>query len=644
MLDGYPQLYQQHRLSCEAASVSMATHGLIDESTILAAMPHNRDPWLGFRGDIDGHTRLTNDLANYGIYAPPLAREMQHFGYQTTVISGTTAPAQLRYSIGILKLPVVVWIPYHLGKEPVILGHNGTRTFQLVRLEHARLVLGYDAGGIYSHDPIDGLRYDAWPTFLRAWKAFDDMGLIVAPPFPRYDPPALTAQLQGGTATWSWPRPAWPMADEATIFRAGQPVDRLLLAPATGAAWQWPAAPGVVTMSLPVNPGVMTLSPGSGAATKFDPATAILLGTIRASIGTDSLSINLAPTTPYTLTVSVVDPFGGLSPAAVSAPLEDDIATHSPSQPLFPPLSFFVLPSAIVGGSVVILPLPPQNLGSPTKPITRVQYSVAGGGPHYRVEVFASSLDAQTSFAWQVTHQIAGTRPLPAPLSPSGVRLYAIPGYIVAEVLYRNLEFAVSMPTAVGSVAPPVSRVLAIAQTLVERSSSYTGPLMSPKLAPPLFPPPYTFIFPDLGAYSVSGAAHQAQAERFYDYAFHPNAFAPDVVRAYHVMVEPTAERAMAQATAAARAFAASYQAMGIRALAFAGTELANPDLHAWAALVPGLRCASWEVFTYRNLWILLTDSSQDVQDTCNARVQGMQVLALRLLGTAQAYAQAQQP
>jgi uncharacterized protein YvpB len=204
LLHGYPQLYQQHVLSCEAATASMATGGRISEARILAAMPFNPNPWLGFRGNLDGGETLSNHLADYGIYAPPLARVMQSFGYQTTVISGTMAPQLLRYSIGVLHRPVEVWITRQLVYEPAITGHTSTGRFKLVLGEHARLVVGYDAGGIYTHDPDDGELYDPWVTFLRSWGEFNDMALILTPP-PPAPPTGITAGIAGpGKVRWTW--------------------------------------------------------------------------------------------------------------------------------------------------------------------------------------------------------------------------------------------------------------------------------------------------------------------------------------------------------------------------------------------------------------------------------------------------------
>ena len=179
LLQGYPQLYQRHALSCEAAAASMATRGRVSEQQILDQMPLNANPWLGFRGNVDGGQSLGSGLADYGIYAPPLARELQRFGYQTQVITGTTAPALLRHSIGVLQRPVEVWITHYLGDYPAIAGYAAGSSFTLINGEHARLAIGYDAYGIHTLDPIDGPRYDSWPTFIASWSRFEYMGIIV---------------------------------------------------------------------------------------------------------------------------------------------------------------------------------------------------------------------------------------------------------------------------------------------------------------------------------------------------------------------------------------------------------------------------------------------------------------------------------
>jgi uncharacterized protein YvpB len=124
-------------------------------------MPQNANPWLGFRGNVNGGQSLANGLADYGIYAPPLARELQRFGYEAQVILGSTGPTLLRHSIGVLQRPVEVWVTHYLGDYPAITGYaNGSY-------------------GIHTLDPIDGPQYDPWATFLASWSRFEYMGISV---------------------------------------------------------------------------------------------------------------------------------------------------------------------------------------------------------------------------------------------------------------------------------------------------------------------------------------------------------------------------------------------------------------------------------------------------------------------------------
>ena len=182
MLQGYPMLHQQHVLSCEAAVASMATRGRITEQQILDRMPYNVDPWLGFRGSINGGQSLTNDLANYGIYAPPLAQELRDFGYVVNLLLGATAPAQLRYSIGVLGRPVAVWVIHYLKYWGAVTVKVGGNSLTLYNGEHARLAIGYDSYGIHTLDPIEGPQYDAWATLTASWALFNYMGISVGGP------------------------------------------------------------------------------------------------------------------------------------------------------------------------------------------------------------------------------------------------------------------------------------------------------------------------------------------------------------------------------------------------------------------------------------------------------------------------------
>jgi uncharacterized protein YvpB len=157
----------------------MATGGRLTEQQILDRMPFNPNPWLGFRGNVNGGQSLANGLENYGIYAPPLAAKLQRFGYSTQVISGATAQTSLRRAIGVSRQAVVVWVTHYLGDYPAITGYAGGQSFTLINGEHARLAVGYDAYGIHTLDPIDGPQYDSWAAFLPVWARFNYMGIIV---------------------------------------------------------------------------------------------------------------------------------------------------------------------------------------------------------------------------------------------------------------------------------------------------------------------------------------------------------------------------------------------------------------------------------------------------------------------------------
>src|SRR5947209_1962507 len=54
MLSGFPNLKQQHSLTCESSVASMGTQGVITESQLMSVMPRSPNPNFGFRGNPDG--------------------------------------------------------------------------------------------------------------------------------------------------------------------------------------------------------------------------------------------------------------------------------------------------------------------------------------------------------------------------------------------------------------------------------------------------------------------------------------------------------------------------------------------------------------------------------------------------------------
>jgi len=279
-LSGYHFHHQRHRLSCEAAAVSMATGGQLSEEAILAALPYDANPWRGFRGSYTAATQLKNGLRDYGIYALPLADELQDLGYATAVINGDQAPALLRYSVGVLKKPVVVWVTWRLRQWPTLTVGVGREQLRLILHEHTRVVVGYDARRVHFLDPFDGERWDAWPHFLASWALFGNMGLMVARTYPATAPLTVTGALVEHThqAVWSW-TPRQPLTSAmVTLYRAGT------------AVWQG-QAPLTTTTPQPVATG--------------PPVTSTLAVT-----GTQAISLPIQAGLPYTVAVQVTDPLG----------------------------------------------------------------------------------------------------------------------------------------------------------------------------------------------------------------------------------------------------------------------------------------------------------------------------------------------
>jgi uncharacterized protein YvpB len=326
-LTGYPTLLQRHALSCEAAAASMATRGLVSENTILAHMPSNANPWLGFRGNVNGGQSLADGLANYGIYAPPLARELRQFGYQTVVISGTIAPALLRYSIGVLQQPVEVWVTHYLGDWTAITGHAGGQDFTLINGEHARLAIGYDAGGIYTLDPLEGARYDSWSVFLHSWARFSYMGVVIATTLTPPVAPTVYSQHTYGTTRWQWISPTRAIASAVTVFRWGRPVSTLLVV-----ATLQPERTVLLEGTLALTGKLLAGGPpqwdtGSVLAPLIDG----LLTTGAGSATAATNAVQLTATVPYTLDVRSIDPLG-----LVSAPAGSSTAAYLAPAPAEP--------------------------------------------------------------------------------------------------------------------------------------------------------------------------------------------------------------------------------------------------------------------------------------------------------------------
>ncbi|MBN1661879.1 MAG: C39 family peptidase [Anaerolineae bacterium] len=169
---------QGHNLSCESSAASMAAryHGVdVSEEDVLAALPHNDNPSLGFRGNVDGAPGGTID---YGVYAAPVAAVLSSYGLKAQMVEGGLGGVRAALARG---NPVVAWVTYDcLVSTPVEVTVGGELVV-LVPYQHAVVVTGYDAGGVWANDPWDGGEdYYLVADFERAMGYFGPMAIEVA--------------------------------------------------------------------------------------------------------------------------------------------------------------------------------------------------------------------------------------------------------------------------------------------------------------------------------------------------------------------------------------------------------------------------------------------------------------------------------
>jgi uncharacterized protein YvpB len=174
----FPTHYQEHSLSCEYASLQLATTALGDpvaEDTFIPLIPNAENPHDGYRGDIDGPVGTTDD---YGVYAEPLADALEQVGFHGEVWYNPDAGAiQEQLDAG---HPTLVWIATH-GDTSYYDEDADGNSFKLVPWEHVVVAYAYDESGIFVSDPGNGtLEHFTWEWFLDAWGVLDGMALSVS--------------------------------------------------------------------------------------------------------------------------------------------------------------------------------------------------------------------------------------------------------------------------------------------------------------------------------------------------------------------------------------------------------------------------------------------------------------------------------
>lgn len=172
---------QERSLSCESSAAAMAAqfYGLpIDESDILNALPRHEDPNLGFRGNVDGSYGGIDD---YGTYAEPIRQVLIKMGLEASHLNGGIDEIKQHLRE---ERPVIAWITYRMQVQTPrqVTLSNGTAV-TMVPYEHTILIVGYNADGLWIHDPYDGTRTWYGETdFLRSFAYLGNMALVVGPP------------------------------------------------------------------------------------------------------------------------------------------------------------------------------------------------------------------------------------------------------------------------------------------------------------------------------------------------------------------------------------------------------------------------------------------------------------------------------
>ena len=176
-----PLYKQEHSLSCESSAAAMAArfYGLpIGESDILNALPRHEDPNLGFRGNVDGSYGGVDD---YGTYAEPILQVLNEMRLQVSHLNGGVDQIKQHIRAGRL---VIAWVTYRMQVQiPRQVTLSNDIAVTMVPYEHTILIVGYNADGLWVHDPYDGTR--TWyreDDFRRSFAYLGNMALVVGPP------------------------------------------------------------------------------------------------------------------------------------------------------------------------------------------------------------------------------------------------------------------------------------------------------------------------------------------------------------------------------------------------------------------------------------------------------------------------------
>ncbi len=171
---------QSHSLSCESSATAMAAqyHGVpLTEAQVLAALPRDDNPHLGFRGNMDGPV---GDIKDYGVYAGPILDMLNSSGLNAWPVEGGLDGIKAAIARG---HPVIAWITYDCQYSTPVPRTIGSEVVSLVPYQHTVVITGYNGNGVWANDPWDGQEdFYAAADFRRALAYFNDMAIEVAAP------------------------------------------------------------------------------------------------------------------------------------------------------------------------------------------------------------------------------------------------------------------------------------------------------------------------------------------------------------------------------------------------------------------------------------------------------------------------------
>ena len=171
---------QSHNLSCESSAASMVAqfHGVqLSEQEVLSSLPSNRNPHLGFRGNVDGPT---GGIVDYGVYAGPIMEILSARGLQARTVTDGIEGIKAAITRG---NPVIAWVTYDCQPSTPTTKDIDGQEVTLVPNQHVVVVTGFSAEGVWANDPWDG-QEDFYPMgdLQRAMSYFGDMAIEIAAP------------------------------------------------------------------------------------------------------------------------------------------------------------------------------------------------------------------------------------------------------------------------------------------------------------------------------------------------------------------------------------------------------------------------------------------------------------------------------